>query len=158
MDTRSHPAARRIGGLRGPARLGAAALAAATVAGAVSTVATGINNLGDIAGFATDASGVTSSWLRHNGQLTAYQFPGGSNTQAFGVNTKDQIVGSYLNGAGVQHGFVLSSPLGPRSHWQSIDDPNGIGSTVVNGINTAGDLAGFYTDTAGNTHGMLAQP
>ena len=95
MDTRSHPAARRIGGLRGPARLGAAALAAATVAGAVSTVATGINNLGDIAGFATDASGVTSSWLRHAGQLTAYQFPGGSSTQAFGVNTKDQIAGSY---------------------------------------------------------------
>jgi len=128
------------------------------IPGAVSATATGISNLGDIAGFATDASGVTSSWLRHNGQLTAYQFPGGSNTQAFGVNTKDQIVGSYLDGAGVQHGFVLSSPLGPRSHWQSIDDPNGIGSTVVNGINTAGDLAGFYTDTAGNTHGMLATP
>jgi probable HAF family extracellular repeat protein len=128
------------------------------VPGAVSAAATGINNLGDIVGFATDASGTTSSWLMHNGQLTAYQFPGGTNTQAFGVNTKDQIVGSYLDGAGVQHGFVLSKPFGPVSHWQTIDDPNGIGSTVVNGINTAGDLVGFYTDAAGNTHGMLAQP
>jgi hypothetical protein len=31
-------------------------------------------------------------------------------------------------------------PLGPTSHWQSIDDPNGADSTVVNGINAAGDL------------------
>ena len=44
------------------------------------------------------------------------------------------------------------------SHWQSIDDPNGVGSTIVNGINTAGDLVGFYTDAAGNTDGMLATP
>jgi hypothetical protein len=29
------------------------------------------------------------------------------------------------------HGFVLSDPLGPVSHWQTIDDPNGVGSTVV---------------------------
>jgi len=53
---------------------------------------------------------------------------------------------------------VLTNPLGPHSVWQSIDDPNGVGSTVVNGINTAGDLVGFYTDAAGNTDGMLATP
>ncbi|HLX51461.1 MAG TPA: CHRD domain-containing protein, partial [Streptosporangiaceae bacterium] len=47
---------------------------------------------------------------------------------------------------------------GPVSHWKSIDDPNGIGSTVVNGINKAGDLVGFYTDAAGNTDGFLATP
>jgi hypothetical protein len=124
----------------------------------VSTVATGINDTGDIVGIATSASKVTSSWLIHAGHLTSYQFPGGSDTQAFGVNSKDQIVGTYLDGGGVMHGFVLSSPLGPKSHWQSIDDPNGVGSTTVNGINTAGDLVGFYTDAAGNTDGMLARP
>jgi hypothetical protein len=123
-----------------------------------STQATGINNLGDVVGISTSAAKVTSSWLIHAGHLTAFQFPGGTDTQAFGVNGKDQIVGSYLDSAGVMHGFVLTSPLGPVSHWQSIDDPNGIGSTVVNGINNAGDLVGFYTDPAGNTDGMLAQP
>ena len=56
------------------------------------------------------------------------------------------------------HGFVLTNPMGPISHWQRIDDPHGVGSTVVNGINTAGDLVGFYTDAAGNTDGMLATP
>jgi hypothetical protein len=128
------------------------------IPGSVSTQATGINNLGDIVGTAKDAAGNVSSWLVKGGHLTAYQFPGGSNTQAFGINTKDQIVGSYTDGKGVSHGFVLTSPLGPVSHWRSIDDPNGVGSTVVNGINTAGDLVGFYTDTAGNTDGMLATP
>jgi hypothetical protein len=128
------------------------------IPGAVSALATGINNAGDIVGIATDSAGTTSGWLLHSGHLTTFQFPGGSNTQAFGVNSHDAIVGSYLDGGGVQHGFVLSSPLGPVSHWQRIDDPNGIGSTVVNGINGAGDLVGFYTDAAGNTDGMLATP
>ena len=62
------------------------------------------------------------------------------------------------DGAGVLHGFTLRSPLGPVSRWQKIDDPNGVGSTVVNGLNNAGDLVGFYTDAAGNTDGMLATP
>jgi probable HAF family extracellular repeat protein len=124
----------------------------------VSVLATGVNNNGDVVGFATDKQGNTTSWLIHNGHLTAFGFPGGSDTQALGVNDKDQIVGSYLDGADVQHGFLLSSPLGPVSKWRGIDDPNGVGTTLVNGLNDAGDLVGFYIDTAGNTDGMLATP
>jgi hypothetical protein len=123
-----------------------------------SVAATGINNLGDIVGTSTTGMHVTSSWLLVGTHLTSFQYPGGSDTQAFGINDKNQIVGSYLDSAGVMHGFVLTDPTGPVSHWQTIDDPNGIGSTVVNGINNAGDLVGFYTDAAGNTDGMLATP
>jgi hypothetical protein len=126
---------------------------------AVSATATGINTYGDVVGFYTDSAGGTESFLiTTSHQLVTYQFPGGSDTQALGINFKDQIVGSYLDSKGVMHGFVLSDPLGPVSHWQKIDDPDGIGSTVVNGINSAGDLVGFYTDSAGNTDGMLAVP
>jgi probable HAF family extracellular repeat protein len=126
---------------------------------AVSATAAGINNAGDVVGFFTDAAGDTASFLvTPSHQLTTYQFPNGTDTQALGINGKDQIVGSYLDSKGVMHGFVLSDPFGPVSHWQKIDDPNGIGSTVVNGINNAGDLVGFYTDSAGNTDGMLAVP
>jgi hypothetical protein len=129
------------------------------IPGAVSALATGINKAGYIVGIATDAAKVTTSWLRSpTGQLTTFQFPGGSDTQAFGINPQKQIVGSYLDGHGVMHGFVLTSPQGPKSVWQKIDDPHGVGSTVVNGINGAGDLVGFYTDAAGNTDGMLATP
>jgi hypothetical protein len=128
------------------------------VGGAVSATATGINDTGDIVGFFTDAGGVTASWLLHAGHLTTFQFPGGSDTQALGLNSHDEIVGSYLDDSAVMHGFALTDPFGPVSHWTTIDDPNGVGSTVVNGLNNAGDLVGFYTDAAGNTDGMLATP
>ncbi len=125
----------------------------------VSAQATGINNANDVVGFATTSTGVTYSFFKQpGGHLTSLQFPGGSDTQAFGVNDSDQIVGTYLDGAGVLHGFVLSDPNGPTTTWQTIDDPNGIGTTVVNGINDAGQLVGFYVDAAGNTDGFLANP
>ena len=125
--------------------------------GGGSVVATGINNRGDVVGFVTSASGNTSSFLKIGKQFSALSFPGGSDTQAFGVNDDDQIVGSYLDGNGTMHGFLLSHPLA-HAKWKSIDDPNGIGSTVVNGLNNNGDLVGFYTDAAGNTDGMLLTP
>ncbi|HEX3488000.1 MAG TPA: CHRD domain-containing protein [Streptosporangiaceae bacterium] len=135
---------------------------AINVPGATSTTAAGINNAGDVTGFYSVGSGssaVTSSFLyTHTHHLITFQFPGGSDTQAFGINGSDQIVGSYLDGGGVMHGFLLSKPTGPKSVWQRIDDPGGVGSTVVNGLNANGDLVGFYTDAAGNTDGFLAVP
>ena len=122
-----------------------------------STVATGINNAGAVVGFAQASDGTISSFLLSSGHTTRFQFPGGSSTEAFGINASDQIVGSYLDGAGVMHGFVLDNPTG-AARWRSVDDPNGVGSTVINGENDAGDLVGFYTDAAGNTDGMLATP
>jgi hypothetical protein len=122
-----------------------------------STIATGINDAGAVVGIDTSATHVTSSFLIQNGVVTRFQFPGGSDTQAFGINKSDQIVGSYLDGAGVMHGFVLDHPTTTPT-WHSVDDPNGVGSTVINGENDAGDLVGFYTDAAGNTDGMLATP
>jgi len=108
------------------------------VTGAVNQLL-GINNAGIAVGFYNDAKGhahayevnqasskftaikvpgaTSSSFLyTPSHHLTAYQFPGGSDTQALGINDKDQIVGSYVDGAGVGHGFVLSKPLGPVSH------------------------------------------
>jgi hypothetical protein len=128
------------------------------IPGTVSATATGINNNGDVAGFGKDTAGNTFSWLLRGGQLTDYQFPGGSNTQALGVNDHDEIVGTYVDASGVMHGFTLKSPLGPTSHWQTIDDfaPGAVpGTTVVNGVNNAGDLVGFYNNTAGDTIGMF---
>jgi hypothetical protein len=128
------------------------------IPGAVSTEATGINNLGDIVGFGIDAAGNTSSWLLHDGHLTTYQFPNGHNTVALGVNDHDEIVGFYVDEFDAAHGFTLKAPLGPVSHWQSIDDPNGF-NTTVNGVNDADDLVGYSMSSDGaTTNGMLAQP
>jgi probable HAF family extracellular repeat protein len=130
------------------------------VSGAASKSATGINNLGDIVGVATTPGGTTTySWLLKNGHMSTYQFPGGSDTQAFGVNDHDEIVGTYMDSSGVQHGFTLKDPLGPVSHWQTVDDPAGaVGDTFINGLNDAGDLVGFWCPSATNCNGFLATP
>lgn len=123
--------------------------------GATSAQATGINDNGDITGILTSSTGATVGFLLKGGVYTEFDFPNSTNTQPFGINKTDQIVGFYVDGAGLMHGFVLSSPLN-HAKWQSIDDPNGVGTTTVNGINDNGQLVGFYVDAAGNTDGFLA--
>ncbi len=123
--------------------------------GAVSALATGINNNGDISGFLTASNGNTVSFLLKGTSYTEFDFPNSTNTMALGINKYDQIVGAYVDSANQMHGFLLSSPLS-NAQWKSIDDPNGIGTTTVNGINDNAQLVGFYVDGAGNTDGFLA--
>jgi hypothetical protein len=85
--------------------------------------------------------------------LQTIDFPGSTSSQAFGLNDHGQVVGAYVDAAGAMHGFVLS-----KGQFQSIDDPFGLGTTLVNGINDFGALVGFYVDAAGNTDGFLAIP
>jgi hypothetical protein len=128
-----------------------------TVEGATSLTASAINNRGDIAGFYTDAGGNTHAFLRHGHRVRTLDVPGASVTQAFGVNDEDEVVGVYQVGTGssaVMHGFTWTRWMG----FQTVDDPNGMGTTTINGVNDRGDLVGFYTDAAGNTDGLLATP
>jgi hypothetical protein len=41
--------------------------------------------------------------------------------------------------------------------WQTIDDPSGVGTTIVNGINDNGVLVGFY-GMAPINDGFIATP
>jgi hypothetical protein len=78
-------------------------------------------------------------------------------TQAFGVNDSDEVVGAYTVGSGnnaQSHGFTWR----PGHGFTTVDDPHGIGTTLINGVNDRGELVGFYTDSAGNTDGMIATP
>jgi hypothetical protein len=127
------------------------------VAGDSNVTAAAVNNLDDVAGFATNSGGTTEAFLlRSDGKLYRLDFPGASATQAFGVNDGDEVVGDYTEGTGnsaTTHGFVWAPGFG----FESVDDPNGIGATTINGVNDRGTLVGFYTDSAGNTDGLLAK-
>jgi hypothetical protein len=128
-----------------------------TIPGATSVTAAAINNRGDVAGFDTNAGGVVEGFLRHDngGDVTPLAFPGATMTQAFGVNDRDHVVGAYELGTGstaTMHGFTWT----PARGFETVDDPNGIGTTTINGVNDQGQLVGFYVDAAGNTDGMLA--
>ncbi len=128
------------------------------VSGDTNVTAAAINNLGDIAGFATNGAGTTEGFLKlPNGRVVHLDAPGATTTQAFGVNDGDEVVGDYTVGTGssaTTTGFVWSPGFG----FESINDPNGIGATTINGVNDRGALVGFYTDSAGNTDGLVARP
>jgi hypothetical protein len=124
--------------------------------GAVSAMATGINKPGDVTGIETLASGVTEGWLLRNGIYLQFSYPGASSTQAFALNHYGEVVGSYVDGAGT-HGYLLTKVASPsQQFWQSIDEPNAVGVTVVTSINDHHTISGWYVDASGHTDGFVA--
>ena len=119
-----------------------------------SLTATAINNAGDVAGFYTASGGMTDAFLKTARHFTRLAVPGASMTQAFGVNDRGEVVGAYTTGSGSSaktYGFTWTRRMG----FRTVNDPKGVGSTIINGVNDSGDLVGFYNDAAGNTHGLL---
>jgi len=126
-----------------------------TIPGAVGGAqATGVNNSQQVCGFYIDANGVNHGFLLSFGVLVTLDVPGSTFTQALGLNNQGQVVGAYLDANGNSHGFIWTSKVG----FQTIDDPKGIGTTLVNGINDKGVLVGFYVDSEGNSDGLVAFP
>ena len=125
-----------------------------TIPGAMGGAqATGINNSQQICGFYIDANGVNHGFLLNFGLFLTLDAPGSTFTQALGLNNNGQVVGDYMDASGATHGFVWTSAGG----FKTIDNPNGIGTTVVNGINDKGVLVGFYGTSPINS-GFVAFP
>jgi probable HAF family extracellular repeat protein len=126
-----------------------------TIPGAVGGAqATGVNNSREVCGFFIDQNQVNHGFLLNFGVLVQLDFPGSTFTQALGLNNHGQVVGTYMDAAGLTHGFLYTVSSG---QYTQIDDPNGIGQTVVNGINDNGALVGFYGAAPINT-GFVAVP
>jgi len=115
--------------------------------------ATGVNNSQQICGFFVDSQGVNHGFVLNFGLFLTLDVPGSTFTQALGLNNNGQVVGDYMDQGGNTHGFVWTKAGG----FQTIDNPNGIGTTVVNGINDKGVLVGFYGTSPINS-GFVAFP
>jgi hypothetical protein len=127
-----------------------------TLKGTSLTVAA-INNFGTVAGFYVNSKGVTVAFIKSGSHFTTIAHPGATMTQAFGVNDSNVVVGAWTVGSGSSaktYGFTWT-----RGHgFTKVNDPHGIGTTIVNGVNDRGELVGFYVDSAGNSDGFLARP
>ncbi len=115
--------------------------------------ATGINNSQQICGFYIDSTGTNHGFLLNFGLFVTLDAPNSTFTQALGLNNNGQVVGQYMDQSGNTHGFIWTS----KSGFQTIDDPSGIGTTIVNGINDKGVLVGFYGSAPINS-GFVAFP
>ncbi len=85
------------------------------------------------------ALGAASNVFGQSPIFTTIDFPGAASTTPWGINTRGDIVGVYVNADKSTHGFVLS---GGQS--TTVDFP-GATSSELYGINPAGDVVGVYT-------------
>ena len=85
--------------------------------------------------------------------LSNINFPCASVTLPGGINSGDEIVGSYRDNNGSFHGFVRE-----RDNFAAIDVPfPGATNTRATGINDTGEIVGSYTGSDGQSHGFIRQ-
>jgi probable HAF family extracellular repeat protein len=107
------------------------------------TVATGVNNAGDVVGiFGSSTS--NGGFVLSSGVYTAITFPGAF---AFpdGINNRGQIVGAlFHNLSSLDSGFLLQDGV-----FTTFAFPGSSSGSFATGINDAGEIVGTYFDSEG---------
>jgi uncharacterized membrane protein len=83
--------------------------------------------------------------------LQLYAIMNSSFSAAFGVNNSGAVVGMYVDGAGLRHGYLAT-----ETSFQTLNYP-GAFETIPSQLNDAGTVVGQYVDTAGFLHGFVFQ-
>ena len=118
--------------------------------GSVETNATDINSGGQIVGVYQIASGVggTLGFLDSKGTYTTIAPPGNINGNLY-INKAGQIVGTYRDSNGVDHGFLYS-----HGAYTTLNYPGALDTAALS-INDAGQVVGYYQYLDGNGIGQL---
>jgi len=118
--------------------------------GAASTVATGINGVGDVVCYYSDASGILHGFLLAAGAFITIDVPGANKTIAYGINDTGQVVGYSALG-----GFTYDRNL---QTFTTFNAPEGLISTTATAINNDGTIVGYaFNLAAGNYVGFELQ-
>ena len=75
---------------------------------------------------------------------------GAIKTFTYGVSSNNVVVGGYIDQNNVQHGVMIAG-----STVTTLDDPNGVGSTICWGVNSSGTVVGYYTNSSGNDQAFM---
>jgi hypothetical protein len=78
-------------------------------------------------------------------------FPGAVQTQVIGINNAGDLCGSYMDQAGVTHGFVRID-----GSYSTVDFPGSTFNQLL-GLNDDGEAAGYYQDSAGTQYPYTVQ-
>lgn len=108
---------------------------------------TAINDTGTIVGLHRYAPSSILSFVLSGAGRVYFNYPGATNTEAYGINVYGAVVGWYGTSAS-GHGFLMQG-----GKFKSIDVP---GATLTHavGINNAGTIVGYYMDASG-FHGFV---
>ena len=88
----------------------------------------------------------TAAFAADSGRFTQIDYPGASLTQAWGINSRGDIVGLYTGADKNNHGFLLNG-----GHLTAIDYP-GAAVTLLNAVNPQGEIVGEFGQTATSPH------
>src|SRR5260370_128470 len=105
-----------------------------------------------IAGYYADAAGIDHPYIFNNkgGAFSVITIPAAvGGAQATGINDKGSISGFYIDGAGKNHGFLIS-----MGEFRTLDFP-GATLTQAFGLNNHDEVVGQYVDASGLTHGFI---
>ena len=87
--------------------------------------------------------------LDRRGRLERIDFPGATSTQPAGINNHGEVVGAYLDAAGVPHGFLRDRD----GNYTTVDVRDAV-VTLVFDLNDQGQMAGTYIDSGGRVRGF----
>lgn len=123
------------------------------VPGATATEITGINSAGGlvagIADLSTGESGFLYDYGSSSPQYFSFNLPVALSINSMSINDLGDIACTYADVNGLSHGCLSNGVT-----FTTVDDPHGIGTTVLSGINDSGQFVGSYMDAAGVTHGI----
>ena len=123
-------------------------------ASSINNACFGLNNLGNVVGVVTDATGTFGFMARGKQAAASKVFerkfvpPGANSSYARAINSGGDVIGTHVDGAR-RRGFVAFSP-----NYKEIPfDYPGAAGTVGAGINDKRGVVGSYVDANGSTHG-----
>jgi probable HAF family extracellular repeat protein len=122
------------------------------------SVATGINNSGQVAGFSTTPTGAYHAFITgQNGVgMTDLGSLGGGESIAWSINDAGQVVGLSTTATGDQHAFITGSNGAGMTDLNSLVSPPG--GFVLNeavGINNLGQILAMSAAPEPETYAML---
>jgi probable HAF family extracellular repeat protein len=124
----------------------------------------GLNNAGVAAGYCTNST--TGDTIAFTYSITTKKFTdihikGGTGVEASGINDKGAVVGTYIDSAGVQHGFLKVgakiTKLDPPGVVSGLTGPadgfiNNKGVIAIFGFDSASKYVSFTTANKGKTY------
>jgi probable HAF family extracellular repeat protein len=114
----------------------------------------GINEAGQIVGFAGYNYGVQRGFIYNDGVVTYFDAAGDRSSCARDINNEGQVVGEFINSSGQAQAFLYSD--GTRINLNDlIDPPSGWILQDARAINDAGQIVGVGVDPEGYGHAWL---